>query len=210
MATIQAWIASVRANGGQAWGKTGTWKGGNAAEHASIVSRGVAIRRQGKVTGEGSVIHSQGGKKIFLSAESSVSSALGRGGGKKSLPNCYNPRFVRECCTPLDRALSLWARLHRGTLWKRATFQRRNKRRRVKREREKKETERIGRCLFHHTRFHVFQIKRFTFAAARSLSHLWTLWIGVISGNLNFDRLNRSGEMDDFFSFLKSRITSMK
>lgn len=92
--------------GGQAWGKTGTWKGGNAAEHASIVSRGVAIRRQGKVTGEGSVIHSQGGKKIFLSAESSVSSALGRRGGKKSLPNCYNPRFVRECCTPLDRALS--------------------------------------------------------------------------------------------------------
>lgn len=67
----------------------------------------MAIRRQGKVTGEGSVIHSQGGKKIFLSAESSVSSALGRGGGKKSLPNCYNPRFVRECCTPLDRALSL-------------------------------------------------------------------------------------------------------
>lgn len=72
----------------------------------------MAIRRQGKVTGEGSVIHSQGGKKIFLSAESSVSSALERGMGrgglaKKSLPNCYNPRFVRECCTPLDRALSL-------------------------------------------------------------------------------------------------------
>lgn len=124
--------------GGQAWGKTGTWKGGNAAEHASIVSRGVAIRRQGKVTGEGSVIHSQGGKKIFLSAESSVSSALGRGKGrgglaKKSLPNCYNPRFVRRSI-----GLSLWARLHRGTLWKRATFQRRNKRRRVKRERERK------------------------------------------------------------------------